>query len=693
MTHSPSPSEKLHYGSWNHDAAGLPCFDADLETNFLANDPFRHLLGTGRMSLFCDQWGNVNPFTTEGGFVMLSPNEYGARSALYARLIIAGEAHSLIYSELSGDKKIRYGTGYAEYSGKMDAPDISLDVSQSFLTPPDKKPGFISWISLKNTGQKDICALMEVQSDIWPMLGRGILHEWTHTPSTHRHKEIGAGFAIWKNAPQGLGSFHLIAATDGWQGDTSDISLILRSPVNIPAGQTVDIPLYFGYGLESTVEESQVYLTENTPEIIRAKWESILAKKRLYAPEPWMIEEARWCTGQLLSFTNYDSSLDEYYIALGGYGWRGFNIREVGETAMALAYWDWELTKSSLRWYAKLQMASGRMNHGHDFRADTPHHPHAHDTDIWFLLGTVESTLTADDPAFLDESCPYWDQGEDSLWDHLKQCFYWLRDGSGTGSHGLLHFPDWDDYLSGVGRLGRGESVMNTGMACRAGDGLALLARKRGGEEPFAQEVEKWVKDLRKSVAGAYDGKWFLRGYTDEGNPFCSVAENRLSLVAQAWAVLGRCGSPAQRKEALLEALSKCHSQIGLILMSRPYSCPPPPEISLNPIPRGEGENGGVWPQTVHWFIWALAQEGLIDEAWEEWKKVSLRNHARKHPKVPFGIFNGPDCFSSYLSGKREGWTQVLLTDRNQAIPMNPMIAWQSFSMIKIMEASEKKSA
>jgi hypothetical protein len=121
--------------------------------------------------------------------------------------------------------------------------------------------------------------------------------------------------------------------------------------------------------------------------------------------------------------------------------------------------------------------------------------------------------------------------------------------------------------------------------------------------------------------------------------------------------------------------------------MSRPYSSPAPDDISWCAIPAGEGENAGIWPQTIHWFVWALTEEGLLEEALAEWKCGTLHRHAVHFPAVPYGIFNGPDCFSSKWAGQRNGWTQSQLLNRGQFVPMNPMIAWQGFSLRKINEA------
>jgi cellobiose phosphorylase len=243
-----------------------------------------------------------------------------------------------------------------------------------------------------------------------------------------------------------------------------------------------------------------------------------------------------------------------------------------------------------------------------------------------------------------------------------------------------------------MGAEGRGESVMNSGMACRAFDLVVEIARGRG-EALFAGEVETYLAKLHPAVSAAFDHEWFRGGYTDGGKPVGSYAENRVFLNAQTWPVLGKCGTPEQRRAALKSAIRHCHTDIGLMLVSRPYSSPAPDDISMCAIPAGEGENAGIWPQTIHWLVWALTEEGLLEEALAEWKCGTLHNHAYRFPYVPYGIFNGPDCFSSKRSGKREGWTQNQLLKRAQTVPMNPMVAWQGFTLRKISEAIRKQSS
>jgi hypothetical protein len=150
-------------------------------------------------------------------------------------------------------------------------------------------------------------------------------------------------------------------------------------------------------------------------------------------------------------------------------------------------------------------------------------------------------------------------------------------------------------------------------------------------------------------------------------------------------------GTAEQRRSALRAALRENGSRIGLTILSRAYPSPPPEDLSFAPLPAGQGENGGIWPQTVYWTVWALAEEGMIDEAMAQWKAMSLRNHAHAIPAAPFGVTGGPDCYASRLAGEAEGWTQTDVFNRLVTVPQNPAVAWQAFALAKIEAARARR--
>ncbi len=677
-----SSDARLNYGTWTHDDAGLPCFDGHFKGAAAVERPFLHGISSGRLQALINRWGLVHLFTTEGGYTDLSANTFKGRSGLYLELETNGERHTLIHSGLTRPRAIRYGTGYALFCGVWhDGRGSALYVEQEFYTPPDRHSRMLARFHVRNVGGQPLNGRVIVRADVEPDRQSG--------PSP-RVLRKAPGRVTWTGFHRGLGDYQLSAPSDFDACEPEGVSLLLAAPLSLPTQGTRTFTAQVGYGptpLPPVI----------TPEASREAWARRLSRLTFSDQEAWMRDEARWSAGQLYSHEAWDSSVGEHYINLGGYGWIGFGAREVPETALTVAAHDPDLALTCLRWTAKIQYASGDIPHCHAFRrpaaGETLSTGHKEsDNEIWFVLACAEVVQTTGRLDFLDEQLPFWEGETALLWEHIRRAVEWIFTGIGVGAHGLIRIADgdWNDYLSFIGARGFGESMMNTGMACCALDRLLPLARVRDPE--FAETCETRLTSLRAAAATGFDGHWFVRGYTDDGAPFGTCEENRLFLNAQSWCVLGGCGTLEMRESAMRAALEKCHSEIGLTLMSRPYPCPPPEYVSTCPIPPGEGENSGVWPQTVHWAVWALAELGWTDEALDVWRRMSLRNHSRLHPEVPYGIFNGPDCYSSHHAGEREGWTQVEMLERAKFPPMNPMVAWQAFSLARVNQSLSAKT-
>ena len=676
-------NEALHYGIWTHDEAGLPCFDGHFVGAAAIERPFLHGLSSGRIQALVNRWGLVHLFTTEGGYTDLCTNTSCGRSGLYLELETGSERFPLIHDDLTENISIRYGIGYACYTGVWrDGCGGSLEIEQEFYTPPDRQSRIAARFQLRNTGVTPLVGVLRLRSDVEPARATG--------PSP-RILRVAPGSVSWKNFHPGLGDFQLSADPTFTACEPEGASLLLSSPFSLPAGDTREISAQVGYG-------PRPLGAFPSPALARLAWARRIGALEFDGVEPWIRDEARWSAGQLYSYEAWDSSVGEHYLNLGGYGWGGFGAREVPETALAIAAHDPALALTCLRWTAKIQQASGDIPHCHAFRRPAPGEVHStghkeSDNEIWFVLACAEVVQATGRLEFLDEELPFWEGEVASVWEHLRRAVDWIFTGVGLGTHGLIRIADgdWNDYLSLVGSRGFGESMMNTGMACCALDRLVTLARSR--DPAFAEACATRLAALRAAATAGFDGRWFVRGYTDDGLPFGTLAEDRVFLNAQSWCVLGGCGTPAMRESAMRAVLEKCHSELGLTLMSRPYPCPPPHSVSNCPIPAGEGENSGIWPQTVHWAIWAITELDWRDEALALWKRMSLRNHARLHPEVPYGIFNGPDCYSSHYAGEREGWTQVEMLERAKFPPMNPMIAWQAFSLARVKKSLSAKTS
>lgn len=677
------PATGSAYGRWARDEGGLPCFELAPEAGPEADAPLKHLLSTGRMTATVDRWGALTLSTTAGGdgFVELLPDRWRCRSALTPVVELADGLHSLLPGEAGPGRTARYGTGYARFAGIHDlGSERRLEVTVAVIAPWQGGDGVIAEISLTNRGMVPLRGRWSVRGDLAPWAG-----EEDEAAGADRIR-LAPGLAAAPGPQPGPG-FSALVGDRAWTAHRRFHSLWLEHPLELAPGATASTRVWIGALGATDPAAIRDRLADFSATAERTAWAARLAP---VAPE-WapadIADECRWSMGQLLSFAAHDGTLDETYIALGGYGWAGFGARECAETAMVLAPWFPDLARSSLRWLARLQWSTGDLPKGHDCRAPSAvpaATPHESDNELWFIIGALEAIDDGLQAGALDEELPWADGGSAPLWTHLTRAWSWVVERIGTGAHGIprIWLGDWNDYLSAMGRAGRGESVMNAGMACRAAELLHHRACDRGDAE-LATMYAADLARLRAATAVAWSGNHFARGWTDAGSEI-GGADGRVFINAQSWPALGGAGSTEQRRTALRTALAACASPLGLLLCSRPFSCPPPPEVSWCPIPAGEGENAGIWPQTVHWMVWALAEAGLRDEALDLWRRASLANHARLHPQVPYGIFNGPDCYSSHHARGREGRTQLALIDRAAFAPMNPAVAWQAFSLRRI---------
>ena len=655
-------------------------------------------MSTGSNVVITNQWGDVHLLTTENGQKNLTPALWYSRGGFYPTITINNQLTSLLYTELDSAKAITFGIGYTTFSGISTKSGYTLRVDYTIITPFNFSKGFYAYMNVKNLSDKDIEATLSLNSDVW--IRPGSQNVKTFAAALNNKKKLhNKGVAGFLNPAAGFNVIALLG-NESYSGSNTNHTLSLQKSIHLKPGNVLNDVFQFTYNSDYRLDTEK--LSTLTVQDLKGSWVDEVKKADFNLDKAWINRETIWNYSQILSFSFYDQSLGEHFISLGGYGigevntpTSTFTMREIAETALILANFNPELSKSSLRWMAKTQSKGGDLlrNHNYQKLKKIPNNqlyhddfPNESDTEIWFLMAIGEYINTTGDFNFLTEDVDYMNQNlTGDMWEHAKATFHFIKNKIGTGERGLLRMlhGDWNDYLSKIGEDGNGQSVMNTGMMCKALMSCIDIAHKL--EDPVANEMQDYLEQLQGAVSKTFDKGWFVRAYDDHNQPVGDY-HDRLFLNAQSWAVLGRCGTPEQRKLALQNAIRYNSTPIGLTLISKPYSSPTPENISWAPIPAGEGENAGIWPQTVGWFIWALVDEGLSELATQEWEKSTLHRHTSLFPEIPFGIMNGPDCYSSLYAGEREGWTQQAMFDRMNQLPMLPIIAWQPFGLKKIVK-------
>lgn len=163
------------------------------------------------------------------------------------------------------------------------------------------------------------------------------------------------------------------------------------------------------------------------------------------------------------------------------------------------------------------------------------------DDALWLVSSIVQYIKETGDFSFADEIYTYADDGEGTVYEHMKR----ILDFSArqTGSHGICKGlrADWNDCLN----LGGGESAMVSFLLCWAICAFISLARRLGRSEDAGhyEELAEKVRETAEDVL--WDGEWYIRGITADGRPVGTDAdaEGKVHMESNTWAVLSGAAS------------------------------------------------------------------------------------------------------------------------------------------------------
>ncbi len=241
----------------------------------------------------------------------------------------------------------------------------------------------------------------------------------------------------------------------------------------------------------------------------------------------------------------------------------------------------------------------------------------------------------------------------------LAHCLRAMRH-CGYGPRGLLLMGggDWNDGMNRVGGE-KGESVWLSMFFCETLRKLLPFC----DDATRASLAESRLRVLSALDQHAWDGRWYLRAWYDDGAPLGSArnAECRIDTLPQSWAVL--CGLNRERCTLAMEQLWQqlYEPSLGILkLFTPPFDGIEKPGYIAGYVP-GVRENGGQYTHAVSWAIAALHQLGQDDRAWELTLAALPINHADTQSKAmryrvePY-VMAG-DVYAAEGQAGRGGWT------------------------------------
>ncbi|AFL54802.1 cyclic beta-1,2-glucan synthetase [Sinorhizobium fredii] len=205
-----------------------------------------------------------------------------------------------------------------------------------------------------------------------------------------------------------------------------------------------------------------------------------------------------------------------------------------------------------------------------------------------------------------------------SLFEHCERA---LARGVTQGAHGLplIGTGDWNDGMNRVGRKGRGESVWLAWFAVATIKRFVALSLRMGRDD-LAGLWRDRVGQLEQAIeAIAWDGKWYVRAFDDDGLPIGSARakECRIDSIAQSWAVLASDGISERGKTAVENAVRELirEDQRLIRLLWPPFDATPQDLGYIKAYPPGVRENGGQYTHAAAWLGHAFARLGDGDQA------------------------------------------------------------------------------
>jgi cellobiose phosphorylase len=209
---------------------------------------------------------------------------------------------------------------------------------------------------------------------------------------------------------------------------------------------------------------------------------------------------------------------------------------------------------------------------------------------------------------FYRKVLPFADRGEATVLGHLRRAIEFSLERSGP--HGLPCglAADWNDCI----QLGsKGESVFvafQLRFALNAYIEICALLNEKN--------EAAWAGDLLGALDAnlkrhAWDGRWFLRGYREDGLTFGSRQneEGQIFLSPQSWAVISGHASREQSEALMRIVQDRLETEYGLMICDPPYVKTDISVMKAALFNKGMKENGSIF---CHIQGWAIIAETML---------------------------------------------------------------------------------
>ncbi|MEP7161310.1 MAG: glucoamylase family protein [Dermatophilaceae bacterium] len=438
------------------------------------------------------------------------------------------------------------------------------------------------------------------------------------------------------------------ATLSGRVGPGLDPCAALQQRVEIRAGQILDVRVLLGAAptVEAARELVRRYRDARPLDVlteVKESWRSRLDTVQVATPDGAF---DTMMNGWLLYQTMSSRILARaaYYQASGAFG-----FRDQLQDGMSLVLVEPGRARAHLLRAAGRQFVEGDVQHWWLPEDGSGIRTRISDDVVWLAYAAARYIRVTGDTGVLDERVPYLEgelladdqhesyftpavsPQEDTLYTH---CATALRHAFRYGVHGLplIGTGDWNDGMNRVGERGHGESVWLGWFLHRTLSDFLPFVQARH-DEVFERECREQQDRLLEALErDGWDGRWYRRGYFDDGTPLGSASrtECRIDGIAQCWAALSGVADP-ERVAAAMAAVEEhlIDGRDGVAkLFTPPFELSDPDPGYIRSYPPGVRENGGQYTHAATWYVFAYAALGRQDKAAEMFSLLNPINHA-----------------------------------------------------------------
>ena len=379
-------------------------------------------------------------------------------------------------------------------------------------------------------------------------------------------------------------------------------------------------------------------------ENVKRKWKDLLERMQVYTP----IESLNIMLNGWSIYQTYSSRLlgrTGYYQSGGAYG-----FRDQLQDCLAFKYIEPEIMKKQLLKHCRHQFIEGDVEHWWHEETGRGIRTRFSDDLVWLPFVLEQYIEATGDYEVLNEEIPYLDgnvleKHEDERYDlyressikenMYKHCKRAIKKAMNLGEHELpkIGIGDWNDGMSTVGDKGKGESIWLGFFLYKVLVDFIPISEKMN-DDNMIQYCKEMSELLKKNLnKHGWDGRWFKRAYTDDGDILGSIEneECRIDSIAQSWSVISEAGDN-DKKYIAIESLENhlVDKENGIIkLLDPPFENGRLKPGYIKAYLPGVRENGGQYTHAAIWAIIAEAMLGFGDKAVELYRMINPIEHSR----------------------------------------------------------------